>query len=310
MGWQVFVVNHIIHQHRIKKEVKMVYESTELPFDRLYFSRIYQYLLQAKVIVLWYSTLRGKKLSHQEKEAAIYLGVITPLYDDLYDEYKFGHKEIREMMSKGASQGYGIIAKLGMDFYGRLSPLLPDPKRFNVYMEKLEIAQEASNAQFNGRLSETVLRKITYDKGGYSFAIFRSILEHEWTFGEEEFTYHLGSLIQLNNDVFDLRKDHLSQFQTLVTETNDINLIRIEYDQLVVKVIAAAEKLAHNKWYCRLFVTQLRIITSPGKVCLDQLAKAQKRHGKFDPAIFERHESVCDMAKVKNLLRSFWYAIR
>ncbi|MFT5265999.1 MAG: hypothetical protein ACI8YQ_004759 [Polaribacter sp.] len=310
MSYWVYVVNILINKPRLRKEVESIYAKANVPFDPSYFHRIYFHLILSAVIVLWFSTLRGKWLSKKEQKAAVCLGAATPLYDDLYDELDMDRQEVQEMIQNGSGDKHGIIAILGMHFYNRLRPLLPNEERFNVCMENLAKAQEDSKAQAGGELSETIVREITYDKGGHSFAIYRSILGHEWQEGEEDMVYKLGSLIQLTSDIFDLRKDDLNKVQTLVTETEDINLIREEYLRLIDETIAATKKLSYNRLARKRFVMQLRLVTGRGMVCLDQLAKAQERHGGFDPAILERSESVCDMERVDNLLWSFWYALK
>ncbi|MFK7809590.1 MAG: hypothetical protein AB8F74_17430 [Saprospiraceae bacterium] len=311
MGYWVYVVNILINKPRLRKEVQGVYQKAGVPFDPSYFHRIYFHLILSAVIVLWFSTLRGKRLSRKEREAAVCLGAATPLYDDLYDEYDMSREEVRQMIQEGTGEQHGIIAILGMHFYKRLQRLLPNEERFKECMENLAKAQEESKAQADGNvICKTTVRKITYDKGGYSFAIYRSILENDWQEGEADMVYKLGSLIQLTSDIFDLRKDHLNKVQTLVTDTKDINLIRAEYLKLIDETIAATKKLSYNRLARKRFIMQLRLVTGRGMVCLDQLAKAQERYGKFDPALFERSELVCDMERVDNLLWSFWYALK
>jgi hypothetical protein len=310
MGYWVYVKNILINKPRLRKEVQMVYAKAGIPFNRSYFHRIYFHLLLSAVIVLWFSTLRGKRLSRKEREAAVCLGAATPLYDDLYDELDMDRQQVRDMIQNGSGDQHGIIAILGMHFYQRLRPLLPNEERFNACMENLAKAQEDSKAQADGQLNESIVRKITYDKGGHSFAIYRSILAHPWQQGEEQMVYKLGSLVQLTSDIFDLRKDQLHKVQTLVTDTDDIRLIREEYLQLISETIAATKQLSYHRLARKRFVMQLRLVTGRGMVCLDQLAAAQERHGGFDPAIFERKELVCDMERVDNLLWSFWYALR
>ncbi len=310
MGFWVYIVNRYYNKPRLRREIKKVYATANLPFDPSYYHRIYYHLLLSSVIVLWFSTLRGKRLSRRERKAAIYLGAATPLYDDLYDEYDFDRHQVNEMIQQEARGDYGIIAKLGIYVYHQLRPLLPRPEIFQQCMDQLALAQEASKKQVGGGLSETTIRKITYDKGGHSFAIYRSILDHAWRPGESEMIYHLGSLIQLTSDLFDLRKDHLNGVQTLVTHTDDINKIRQEYLALIDKTIASAKNLGYQPMDCKRFVMQLRLVTGRGMVCLDQLVRVQKKYGRFDPGIMQRSESVCDMENPLNLLWSFWYSLR
>ena len=97
MGFWVYVVNILINKPRLRKEVQSVYEKANAPFDPSYFHRIYFHLILSAVIVLWFSTLRGKWLSKKEQKAAVCLGAATPLYDDLYDELDMDRDAVREI---------------------------------------------------------------------------------------------------------------------------------------------------------------------------------------------------------------------
>ncbi len=259
---------------------------------------------------MWFSTLRGQRETNKEIIAAAYLGASTPLYDDLYDESDYNRQDVQRLISQGNAEGFGIIAALGIEFYQELLTYLHRPETFANYLERVAIAQDNSKAQVGKEiLSEEVIRKITYDKGGYSIALYRSVLNHGMKAGEDQAVYDLGCMIQLTNDLFDLRKDHLNGQQTLVTATDDINKVRKEYLTLLRKTIASFKVLDYSGWSQKRFILQLMLIVGRGMVCLDQLARVQKKYGKFDASLMLRSESVCDMEKPINLIRSFWYSV-
>ncbi len=310
MGYRVYVINPVWNKPKLRKEVKRVYAARGLEFDRSYFHRIYYHLLLSSVTNRWFSTLRGKRESKKEIIAAAYLGASTPLYDDLYDESDYNRQDVQCLISQGNAEGFGIIAALGIEFYQELLTYLDRPETFANYLERVAIAQDNSKAQVGSRqLSEEEIRKITYDKGGYSIALYRSVLNHEMRPGEDQAVYDLGCMIQLTNDLFDLRKDHINNQQTLVTTTDDINKVRTEYLQLLNKTIASFKALDYSYWSQKRFVLQLMLVVGRGMVCLDQLARVQKKYGKFDASLMQRYESVCDMEKPVNLIRSFWYSV-
>jgi len=310
MGYRVYVVNPLWNKPKLRKEVQRIYASRGLPFDRSYFHRIYYHLLLSSVTNMWFSTLRGKRETKKEMIAAAYLGASTPLYDDLYDESDYNRQDVQRLITQGNAEGFGIIAALGIEFYQELLTYLNRPETFADYLERVAIAQDNSKAQVGQtKLSEAAIRKITYDKGGYSIALYRSVLNHEMKPGEDQAVYDLGCMIQLTNDLFDLRKDYMNGQQTLVTATDDINKVRKEYLSLLHKTIASFKDLEYAYWSQKRFILQLMLIVGRGMVCLDQLARVQEKYGQFDVSLMQRSESVCDMEKPINLIRSFWYSV-
>jgi len=309
IAYRVYVVNLIWNKSRVRKEVQQVYQQRGLPFDKDYFKRIYFYLMATSMLEIWFVTLRGKKQSKNEMMATAYLGASTPLYDDLFDENDLSHQDVKHLISCGNADGYSIYAAIGIEFYGKLIACLDHPQVFIKYLNLIAIAQDQSKAQVGDRLlTEDELRQITYDKGGYSIVAYRAVLSNELQPDEERAAYHLGCIVQLTNDIFDLRKDHLNNQQTFVTRTDDIQTVRKEYLDLVHKTIAAFRKLNYSSWNLKRFELQLMLIVGRGMVCLDQLARVQKKYGKLDASLMLRSESVCDMEKPVNLLRSFWYS--
>jgi len=311
IAYRVYVVNRVWNKSRVRKEVTEVYHRRGLPFDEAYFKRIYFYLMVASIVKIWFTTLRGKKESKKERMAFAYIGASTPLYDDLFDENELTYQQVKHLLSEGNTKGYGIIAAIGIVFYEKLMSCLDHPNTFMRYLDLIAIAQDQSKAQVGGHLlSELELRQITYDKGGYSIVAYRTILTNELLPGEEKAAYHLGCICQLTNDIFDLRKDHLNNQQTFLTRTDDIQTVRKEYLDLVHKTTAAFRKLDYSNWNLRRFELQLMLIVGRGMVCLDQLARVQKKYGKWDASLMLRSESVCDMEKPINLMRYFWYSLK
>lgn len=309
--YSVLFVNHFYFRKDLLKQVTEVYRQKEQKIEPKYFKRIYYHGMLGSITNEWFTTLRGYPQTNQEAKAGFYLGTATAVYDDLFDHYNFTMDESLEDLAKGRYKNDNVTERLSKLFYDIILDNLKDRTHFDLYLRKVGLLQEESKKQETDELSETDLRRITYEKGGYSVALSRSILEHEYRHGEDEAIYILGCLIQYTDDVFDIRRDYLGKIATLGTTTQDIRKIRAEYEGLIYKSFEAFKKLNYPPRKLQQFFMQILIIVSRGMVCLNQLVRVQEKHGgPFQIEKYSRAELVCDMEKPINMFRSFWYCLR
>ena len=182
-------------------------------------------------------------------------------------------------MAQGQYKYDSIPERLSKLFYDGLVENLGDAECFQTYLQKVGHFQEESKKQLGSKLSTAELRRITYEKGGYSLGLYRSILGHSYPAKEKEAVYNLGRLVQLTDDVFDLRIDYLDQIQTLATTSKDIRLLQQEYLQLAKDSYREFQQLGYPPKQVRRFWAEVMIILSRGMVCLDQLVRVQEEHG-------------------------------
>ncbi len=125
---------------------------------------------------------------------------------------------------------------------------------------------------------------------------------------EEQLFYHAGALLQLENDLFDVYRDHRDGISTMVTKCSSISALRrlyLERWKLVKQSLAATRFSPRGK---KRFLEILCGLVSRGLVCLDMLQKREtENRGLFDPSAFTRKQLICDMEKPVNLLRTLHY---
>lgn len=311
LGYSVILINTLYYRPGLYQLIKKSYAEVGQPINKKYRKRIYYLGMVGSIINVWFTELRGKSRTRQEGFAGFYLGAATAVYDDLFDHYDYTMDESLVDLAGGKYKFGNITELLSKNFYDIILKNLKDPTKFNFYLQKVGYEQEASKAQVGGNLSLNEIRKITYDKGGYSIALSRSILQHSYASGEAEAVYILGKLIQLTDDIFDVRRDYLDKVDTLITKTRDIIPIQKEYIQLINDNFQAFHSLGYKPRNYLVFCMQIMFVTSRGLVALDQLVEAQKRlGGVFNIEKMTREELVCDMEKPGNIWKSFMYTVR
>ena len=256
-----------------------------------------------------YFLLRGKEMSEQERTALTYLGGLTGLFDDFFDEEQTDLEHIKELISNPRIDICKTAReKLFVQFY--LKALVnSDEKTLKKYFEKVYHAQIASLKQKNERLTNDEILEITEQKGGVSLLFYRSVLGGELNEIERAFCYKLGLLGQLENDIFDVYKDHKAGIQTLVTTTASIDPIHSLFLQTIKEVMELIEQMNYPLKNRQLFIRMIMIIASRGIVCLDQLKRLEK-NAVFNISIYDRNQLICDMESFDKIIIWFKYYLQ
>jgi hypothetical protein len=169
-------------------------------------------------------------------------------------------------------------------------------------------SQSDSRLQKANHPGEEALRRITFDKGGFSVLFYMSFFYQNMPNADEKLFYNAGALLQLENDLFDVYKDHGDNIVTLVTGGMKIASIRKIYLEQWAKTKQSLSETSFTQSGKRHFLKILCGLVSRGLVCLDMLQKREnENNGFFDPAVFARKQLICDMEKPVNLLRTMHY---
>lgn len=253
--------------------------------------------------------LRGSPLSQRERFAMTYLGSLTGLYDDFFDKLDTQENHIFELtINPFDTTLQNIHESLFAKLY-RLA-LLHCPSSELLKQKFIEVykAQIQSKLQYKSSLASSHIEEITYLKGGTSLLFYRSALNDKPDEFEEAFLYGLGSLMQLENDVFDVYKDYQNNISTLVTKTKKVNELRETYTELHREVIKLVSKTKFPRKNKILFARFINLIICRGYVCLDCLEKNEKlTNNVFSIELYSRKMLICDMEKFRNSIKTFKY---
>jgi hypothetical protein len=302
LGIEIFLINKL----RTTKFIKQLNKQSKIhhfSFTKDQIIRIRQYTIQSSLTNSWFSSLTGYKIGKNEIQKGLYIGALTPVVDDLTDDFGLNYAEIIKRLKTQDDSTSGHV-RLADYLYKKVSENAETV--FLKYFKKAMEAQDASLKQFQkNRLSYEELYKITFDKGGYFTLLYRSVLKKDLIKDEEEAIYLLGGILQLTNDMFDLYKDYKNGQQTLFTNTNDIEKLRDLYLQSIDEMIAKFLELDYPSPQKKEALLKIFTVLSRGSICIDQLLNCQKKTGNvFKPEKYTRADLICDMEKVSNIIRS------
>lgn len=305
-----------------KKFLKKVLYPDLMPFiknhddslDERDFAKITKYYGLAVPGVLGeaFALLHGKKMSQSERSTLTYLGVVTGLFDDFFDKKPTPEEHILSLIADELNAKInGSNEELFSIFYRKALTCSSQKELLKKSVLDIFEAQLASKRQTSPTIDREEIKKITFQKGGCSLAVYRLGMDRVLYKKETAMLHALGSLFQLENDIFDIYKDHQKGIRTLVTTETNMQNLREEYISLISEFILSVDQLDYHPKNKKRFIRIILVVISRGFVALDMLIKNQKPG---DPAFvidqYERKELICDMEKPVNFFRSSHYFAR
>jgi len=258
-----------------------------------------------------FCTLRGSKMTESERWASTSQGIITGLFDDFFDDLRLPEDQIISMVEKpDAISPKSSNEKLFLDFYLRALHKSSHPELIKKQLLLVHKAQVASIEQENPKVKKERIWEITKLKGGDSVLFYRTAYDNSMVEGEKAALFQLGSLMQFENDLFDIYKDARSKIATLPTTASKVILLRTLYEEQVSLLVDLCKKMDYPKKQIKQFINIVMPVINRGFVCLDQYQQLEKQNGeKFDIIKFTRKQLICDMEKPINFFRTIHYQL-
>jgi hypothetical protein len=256
-----------------------------------------------------YCLLRGKKLSSDERLALTCLGGLTGLFDDFFDKKILPESYIRDLVENPEMQnGNDSNERLFLKLYRKALDHSANADTLKKTFLKVFEAQVLSKKQISPDIKRKEIEEITFFKGGISLLFYRSIFMDNMSEEEEMLFYKLGSVMQLENDIFDVYKDYNDAVKTLVTTEKHIDTLRKEYGSLSSEIIDLAGKTDFPEKNIRKFLRIVMLVICRGFVCLDRLKKNEKTtDDEFSVESYNRKDLICDMEKPVNFFKTINY---
>ncbi len=258
-----------------------------------------------------FCTLRGYKMTNNERECSTLSGALTGLFDDLFDKNKTDNKLIEQLLNYPDSfVPINDNQKLSLEIYKLFLNKLVNKELSRKFINEIYKVQLDSIKQESNSITNEEIIDITYRKGGYSVLFFRSVYKHNLNNVEYDAFYQLGALMQLGNDIFDVYKDFQNGINTLVTRTEDIKVLRNYFIKEQIKTNNLLINLNYPSKNKILFLNKVSLALSRCYVCLDQFEKLQNNsNNEFKLSDYSRKELICDMEKPFNILKSLMYFV-
>jgi len=259
-----------------------------------------------------FCTLRGYKMTNDEREFSTLSGALTGLFDDLFDKNKTDNKLIEQLLyTPDSFIPINDNQKLSIEIYKLFLNKLVNKDLSKQFIEEIYKVQLDSIKQENNSITNEEIIDITHRKGGYSVLFFRSVYQHNLDKTEYDAFYQLGALMQLGNDIFDVYKDYKSGINTLVTRAEDIKVLRNYFIKEHIKTNNFLINLNYPSRNKIFFLNKVNLALSRCYVCLDQFESLQNNsNNKFKLSDYTRKELICDMEKPLNILKSLMYYMK
>jgi len=315
-----FLLNNVSRQKKfirnyLEEELKSFKNDNDGSLSAADFKKITSYYALGVPAILGESLayLREEPLTEKERSCLTYLGGISGLLDDLFDDPRKEADHLKEFIkSPEKLQPTVSHEKLLLYFYKKGLSLSPQPEEIKIQAEKVYEAQQLSlqqNRQAENFQTSESINEIVYSKGGSSFIFYRLCLKTLPDKAEVDFLYHLGGLMQLGNDIFDVWEDHQSNTLTAATICTEINELRTHFLKELKESFRLGRKMNYDKRRIKRFLKIISLAISRVFVCLDQFENLQSSTGnKFIIEKYSRKQLICNMQKISNQFKAMgWF---
>jgi len=255
--------------------------------------------------------LRGFDMNELERLTSTSQGVVTGLFDDFFDDGNISEQEVISMLEEPRLYKWKNTGeKLIISFYIKSLDNAVNPEQVREGAMNVFNAQKKSLEQENSAISQSRIWEITQQKGGESVLFYRYGFKHSLKDGEENALFQLGSLMQLENDIFDVYKDLQSKIYTLPVLIHKVEELKKFYTKQKDLFVELSYKMDYPKENVKLFLDRIIPIINRAYVCFKQYKKLEKSNKNiFDASKFSRKQLICDMEKPINLLRTILFQI-
>ena len=256
-----------------------------------------------------YLTLKGRKLTYEERKRLTLVGAMATLCDDLIDENNYTRQQVFNLLSNNLDEaGLDIKAKLLVELNKELQnfyTLSPG------YLQQLKMAlqrQAASVKQSDPNISLNEIVDICREKNGHTSLMFASLLDEQWSKEELQFIYQSAMVGQLTNDSFDIYFDTQNGIKTYFNRAPSIKNVREFFLNECTKLhamVIACDVPHKNKL---ITIRRMSILHAFTLTALDHLQHTEDKRGiPVDWKSVRRDEMVTDMAKNSNRLKTVRY---
>jgi hypothetical protein len=299
-----------INQYAKKYIVELESKFEDKFSDKLKQKIISYYALFVPIMVCKaYYDLYGVEYTISDRKLATQLGILTPIYDDLFDEENLTGEEIKNVVLHGEIYPpQTLLAKVGHYIFLELLKNNLSNDEYKMHFNNLVQSQIDSLRQTDITTTLSELEKITYQKGGASYIFY-----HQTIFKKENRElYNLlslsGGLLQTVNDILDIHKDLSEGVFTVPNRCEDFEAFRKLFVERIIIHNKKLFDLPFNLKNKIVFSIIINLIHARGLVALDHFVKLEKKIGpKLNLMSLDRKYKIVDMETVPNFLKWMKY---
>lgn len=274
--------------------------------------RQYYGLFIPTILCSGYKHLYSEKYTEAERKRATLFGILTPVGDDLFDIDKLDLTAINEITYHPDNyEAETFSARVAKEIQSFMLKDVPAKKEYleaakNVFEIQLETIKQTDPS-----IDDTELERITYAKGGYSVIIYHQIMEKPASEDMWKVLYHVGSLMQFGNDLFDMFKDLRDGIVTLPDRCTDYTSLKELFLSRVKECNRLIFSLPYSQQKKEEFAIAMHLIISRSVVVIDKMMHLEEQLGKpLHYNKLSRQQLICDMEKPKNIIKWLYYSYK
>jgi len=300
-------------QNTVAKDIENIKRENDSSLNDDDYKRILEYSLAVPLVLgEAFCILIGKSMSIKERSAMTYLAASTGLFDDFFDHKATSENQIQSLINNPTEyQTTNSHEKLSVLFYNKALENCADINLLKKNSYIVYQAQLLSKRQKSSTIEFDELKQITFQKGAAASLIYRSLLGNFESKAEELMIYKLGSLLQLEDDLFDIYLDFRNEINTLATAEKKISNFRKIYTLTIQETFELVHQTDFTPKNKKKFIQFISVFISRGFVCLDCLEKNEKlTNNIFSISEYKRADLICDMEKPKNIIKWLMYYVK
>ena len=298
-------------QKSVIPEIEALRKHNDGSLSEADFQKITDYYAYAVPAILGeaFCMLRGEPMTLRERNALTFLGATTGLFDDFFDEKCTDEQHIKALIDAPSEElARNAHELLFVRFFLRALENTDNIGELKKHCYLVFDAQILSKNQTKSDISKDEIAQITVLKGGVSLLFYRCVMGDYRSENELSMVHDLGSVFQLENDLFDIYKDYLGGIRTLATTETKINNLREVYFKMMNETFSSVQQTPYALRNKKRFSQFISLILFRGLVCLDWLEKSEKRTlGVFSIVQYSRKDLICDMEKAISVVQLLRY---
>lgn len=271
----------------------------------LFYYPIYTVLACAQM----YLTLKGRKLTNDERKRLTLVGAMATLCDDLIDENNFTREQVFNLLSNNLKEeNLNTKAKLLLALNKELQTFYTFTPQYLLQLKMALQRQAVSITQSDPNISLEEIVDVCREKNGHTSLMFASLLDEKWSNEELHFIYQSAIVGQLTNDSFDIYFDTQEGINTYFKRAPSVKKSReffLDECTTLHAMVMACDVPKKNKLRT---IRRMSILHAFTLTALDHLQETENKYSA--PVTWKtvsRKEMITDMWKNKNRLKTVRY---
>lgn len=253
-----------------------------------------------------YLSLKGRKLSIDERKRLTLVGSMATICDDLIDEHGWNREQIFGLLSNQFNEdGLETKARFLVSLNVELNKIWPLQ---NKYLTQLKTAldwQAWSAKQLNQAITLDEIVHLCREKNGHTSLMFASLLDEDWDEIEKRFIYQSAIVGQLTNDSFDMYFDTQNGVYTYFNKAESITDVRrflLQECKVLHNLVLQCNTSYKNKLNT---IRRMSLLHGFTLTAIDQFQAVEKKYSSpINWKNIPRKELVVDMALNRNRLKT------